>query len=978
MAQQGISFSELISSLSGAGSTSANLADLTLTGINNTVRPLTNYDSFGNHVFFGDAIYRFNNSLQYIIDSYPIGLSGNDISSLSAENVFSVDKWKKQAKGFDLWLLDRLGLTSTVTAMATNHLGEHLPLIWVQRNVTNTITGSQTAVVDSISAEAVAYEEEGVNIVNQTPGSSDDHFVWAATAEERAIRGPKLKNLLPEVLFYGDDDNILEKTLYAMADVLDDLKEYIDQIAHVKRFSYDSYDRIPDKFLPVAAEQFGINLYQSALNTKIEDYLVQSSSGLTTQEITYAVWNRIINNIQYLLKRKGTREVIEAIGRIYGLDQNFLKVDEYTVFNSPIQIKDVEEVDTPILFSTGDVYCQLPTGGSISSFDFSASSNFTIEARVSATSAVNHKILIHPRYFLQLNRNGQAVFSTTGGTSVSSTTSMSSFAQTQDNFVNIVASRTGDLLKVWVLGLSGSGSSVEDNVILASGVTSGVKTINFNSSAGLNAFGSYFPASGSFNGYLHELRVWKVALEEEDLKEHTRNFQSISFQSSTASNSATYGSLKAHYKLKEDCILTGSYNFIVDSTTGSNSAIPVNFDNHSEKCYRVFQNMKKMVKWYPMGLSVDNDKVRLSESDTKDIEDTSYVSVHMTPVNAINRDIKNVIQNLNVLELLGDPEDLYRQSYTGPIVSTFKDILTRYNGKSIADFNTFISAIKNFNDTLGGLFPFIKQFLPAKTNILSEGILIESPILENSKNKRQDYNTTIIPLTSYNIATHSNNLDSSVTAAPSGSFEGYKYSGLQTYVNNSISSYRATTKYTTNIPTFSFTKIGRIEPIKVTPADPETTELEVTVSRLLISPTASSSSYNGNIDGIIRLLKNGKPFKTSVPGVSIEFPSSSDGTNYFVAQLGDINNGKGRVIEGKDLIYTTNILSNNIQIKLQLANIVKSLSGDVTSLSGTVGIVPIRIVNLFNNKTQIIRLAIGNDPALVDTISNQGGVTIIS
>ena len=117
-------------------------------------------------------------------------------------------------------------------------------------------------------------------------------------------------------------------------------------------------------------------------------------------------------------------------------------------------------------------------------------------------------------------------------------------------------------------------------------------------------------SSGStrFVGYIHQVRKWNVALKDEDLKQHTRNFESISFQSSTGTdivnsvdNRAYYGSLSAHYKLKENMILTGDFNFIVDSTTASNTAVPVGFEAiPDKKRYRVFQNMKKINRFFPV------------------------------------------------------------------------------------------------------------------------------------------------------------------------------------------------------------------------------------------------------------------------------------------------------------------------------------------------------------------------------------------
>ena len=61
---------------------------------------------------------------------------------------------------------------------------------------------------------------------------------------------------------------------------------------------------------------------------------------------------------------------------------------------------------------------------------------------------------------------------------------------------------------------------------------------------------------------MHEVRTWhNVALQDEDLFEQTRNFESVSFQNSTGAvdtvgltNKANFSSLSAHYKLRENVV----------------------------------------------------------------------------------------------------------------------------------------------------------------------------------------------------------------------------------------------------------------------------------------------------------------------------------------------------------------------------------------------------------------------------------------
>ena len=167
MADVGYSYDTLVASLSAIGSSSSDFIGLSLTSKNDRVIPLLDYGNFSQHIFFSDAVRKFNTSLERIINEYPIGASGTDTSSLCAENIFKVDEFRKKSTGFDLWLLDKLAITgsesgnplatSNVTVNATNQDGDLVPLIHIVRGASNSLTGSQTGVRDSVSSRAVSY-----------------------------------------------------------------------------------------------------------------------------------------------------------------------------------------------------------------------------------------------------------------------------------------------------------------------------------------------------------------------------------------------------------------------------------------------------------------------------------------------------------------------------------------------------------------------------------------------------------------------------------------------------------------------------------------------------------------------------------------------------------------------------------------------------------------------------------------------------
>jgi hypothetical protein len=717
-------------------------------------------------------------------------------------------------------------------------------------------------------------------------------------------------------------------------------------------------------------------------------------------------------------------------------------------------------------------------------------------------------LLKHPMYTLDMDASGRVAFKSTITASMSALTDLTSMSGwikgggSSNNFVNVAVTRSGDTLKVWTLALSGSPTGGHDIVSYASAATAAydIANMDFSSTGGVGTnsvggtnysqFPTYFPGSGSFTGYMHEVRTWhNVALQDEDLFEQTRNFESVSFQNSTGSvdtvgmtNKANFSSLSAHYKLRENVVLTGSaasYNFIVDSTTASNTAHPVSFGGLTGKHYRVFDNQKRISKLSPVGLSPDNDKITQS-SNIDRMLDVGYISYTLSPINVLNNAIRNFYQDLDIAGTMGDPEDLFRKQYTGPFVKQWHDISAQmglapsatFNTQSstswdrirsgggvlgstisgasgttvgVTDLNAFVKSVSNFNDTFGGIFTFIKQFIPAKSSTLGEGVFIENHLLERPKMIRrfglrestgtgyvgaptmsgdrgviaydegrtpnnQAPSLIDISVTSFTVNNHFNpgNLSTQgsnsandatliASAATTADFQGYQYhGGVEETLEKSVTSVRnvpsLSVNSSTNVPRFLPTRIGRALPLTIKPANPFDTEIELTVDKLLLSPTASPVSTNVNavIKGRTRMLARGNAFKTEMPAMRFDFPASGNGDNFFEATIGDIASGKGRIIKDKDITFTTNLETGDIEFELRLSDGVRALTGEnrVTqgvvdeTVSGSLGIVPLRITNLFNNSTTIFRIGINSDSDkdtdIIRQIADQGGVKLQS
>ena len=196
----GLSLEELTKSLSDIGSNSADYISRSITGDKTDAIPLVNYTDFSEHVVFGNAERKLAAGINRILTEYPVGLSGTlflDIANLSATNIFQVDEYKKKSTGFDLWLLEQFGKSSTepdaaersITAAATNNQGETVPLIVVHRTESNELTDSnQLAMKDFLEDTAEKFEQESLSLIDTTPGTSYSYFVTSdGTVENQNI-----------------------------------------------------------------------------------------------------------------------------------------------------------------------------------------------------------------------------------------------------------------------------------------------------------------------------------------------------------------------------------------------------------------------------------------------------------------------------------------------------------------------------------------------------------------------------------------------------------------------------------------------------------------------------------------------------------------------------------------------------------------------------------------------------------------------
>lgn len=109
-----------------------------------------------------------------------------------------------------------------------------------------------------------------------------------------------------------------------------------------KQYSHEEHPKlgIPSELLSAVASSFGWQLRHGRIAESLWKYLggfnasgeYQTTGSLfskSAQELTYETWQRVVNNLPYILKKKGTGDSIRAILSCYGIPSTLISAREY-------------------------------------------------------------------------------------------------------------------------------------------------------------------------------------------------------------------------------------------------------------------------------------------------------------------------------------------------------------------------------------------------------------------------------------------------------------------------------------------------------------------------------------------------------------------------------------------------------------------------------------------------------------------------
>jgi hypothetical protein len=585
-------------------------------------------------------------------------------------------------------------------------------------------------------------------------------------------------NNIPQYIVNNTENQNLLLFFSMIGQHFDNIYYYTKSIEKSRGLGYKSTNGISDKLLFDVLKSFNWDAKNLAADSQLWNYVFGMDSDGNTKETnpakkrTYEIWRRIVNNLPYLLKHKGTRRGVYAIMACYGIPSSNLSILEFggpEVTDNTKSKFEFDNITTAIKFygqNSGSIKLEWKNTERNRKPD-------TIECFVKPAYSGNFNIISGSGWGVNLigstdSKYGKVVFNYSGSYEITS----SLLPIFNDGFFGIEVSRnSGSVSSSFELNVR---QSDKERTIFQQSVTASI----LNVSASWDGGNYIYIGSGS-NGYvgsLDEFRLWSTPLDKERFYEHVSFPEMINGNHVSSSTDDLFFRLDFEYPknlalsssllnvdtniyfssslyrndLESGSVINGTLIFS-ENPSASYSASAIDFPSVVTYPYQFEAIDRTVVLEIPDAGSTrySTNKVRF-ESQTdfngNDVSggvdlsvknratkksfdqaptDSNRVGLFFSPTKELNIDIAKSLGGLNLDNYIGDPSDRYRSNYKR------LDELRNYYFKRFdnRDIYAYINLIKLYEKSM---FEDIKKMLPARVKATT-GLLIEPHILERSK-----------------------------------------------------------------------------------------------------------------------------------------------------------------------------------------------------------------------------------------------------
>lgn len=157
-------------------------------------------------------------------------------------------------------------------------------------------------------------------------------LLQAAYDIDEAKTNIMVKTVIPENFLDMDSDGqVYRKTVQAYAHEFDQIKHFIDGIAFAHSLEYNGENSVPKKFMNKLSNLLGWKLSDSFNEIDLFEYLSGDADGNGTSysQFNLEVWRRILININWLYKKKGTRDALTFLFKLLGAPECLIEFQEF-------------------------------------------------------------------------------------------------------------------------------------------------------------------------------------------------------------------------------------------------------------------------------------------------------------------------------------------------------------------------------------------------------------------------------------------------------------------------------------------------------------------------------------------------------------------------------------------------------------------------------------------------------------------------
>ncbi len=581
-----------------------------------------------------------------------------------------------------------------------------------------------------------------------------DYVIDAQTSGSTYDRGNSsmIFNLFPDA--FSDGAEPFKNFTLIMARFFDRIKLYIKQLPNLHRVGYSDYDHAPDGLLDDVGALYGWQLNGNFATTDALKYFVgrdvstgpQANASVDTRlsDIKARFWRRVLQNLMYIYKTKGTRESIESLLRVYGVDNGFVRLKEYARKSDarlPVNRVQAEKSVYALAFASSSLFSNALNSRAVAvgtpTFEIGTTGSLTAEIRVRFPGSENDELpptktsgsiitlMSGTTNHLSLWYSKESVGATTGNLFLTSSAGMlvmPSASIFDDNFYNISIVReasTGSL-KISVMRYE------SDTLMFSS------SSIAFTGSVGIPAPQKYdFVAVGAWAGassgefWAQEVRLWDASLIQSELDSHARNYESYGRETSHDNDD-----LKVHWRLGQATSAAATEDFVtVDSTLNSFHGTGSLFGVNAFP-FKKFLNDYAYIPGIDYGWN--QEKVRVYDGSSvpaqERYEDERFASLEFNMYDALNEDISHLMASYDELNnTIGHPMNRYRDDYEG-LQQMRETYFKRLQGQ--LNFQVFVEMLDFFDSSF---VTIVQRLIPARTIFKGDEIVVESHMLERPK-----------------------------------------------------------------------------------------------------------------------------------------------------------------------------------------------------------------------------------------------------